>query len=281
MLNYKKPAFWVMILAVIACLGVAVCFLTNPKRDSYTIRIVVPAGSEDPFVYSQEEISPLKNYVIVSSGEGLGDTEVILKPVYVEHENVYEPAVYMTPGMPVKLFAEKGGWFQIGINMQNPTDQDKEVFVEVKYVKVRIEDGEESYPESETIPSSQEESQREVFEAETYTAKFLKYTVQEIHRGEGRTLVEMAEEDAMVLLQLLDRAVWTEGTTDCLSDCSLNLEGHHVYYHSGCGTFNRINLSVASTLSSKEPENTGWSYSLTEAEQEMANDILGKYIELE
>ena len=29
-MNYKKPAFWVVVLAVIACVIVAVCFLTNP-----------------------------------------------------------------------------------------------------------------------------------------------------------------------------------------------------------------------------------------------------------
>lgn len=31
-LNYKKPAFWVVITAVIACIAAAVCFLTNPKE---------------------------------------------------------------------------------------------------------------------------------------------------------------------------------------------------------------------------------------------------------
>lgn len=29
-MNYKKPAFWIIVLAVIACVVVAVCFLTNP-----------------------------------------------------------------------------------------------------------------------------------------------------------------------------------------------------------------------------------------------------------
>ena len=29
-MNYKKPAFWIVVLAVIACVVVAVCFLTNP-----------------------------------------------------------------------------------------------------------------------------------------------------------------------------------------------------------------------------------------------------------
>lgn len=31
-LNYKKPAFWVIVAAVTACIVVAVCFLTNPKE---------------------------------------------------------------------------------------------------------------------------------------------------------------------------------------------------------------------------------------------------------
>lgn len=32
-LNYKKPAFWVIVVAVIACAVVTVCFATNPKQD--------------------------------------------------------------------------------------------------------------------------------------------------------------------------------------------------------------------------------------------------------
>ncbi len=32
-MNYKKPAFWVIVLAVIACVIVAVCFLTNPAAE--------------------------------------------------------------------------------------------------------------------------------------------------------------------------------------------------------------------------------------------------------
>ncbi len=34
MLNYKKPAFWVIVVAIIASVTVAVCFLTNPKKDN-------------------------------------------------------------------------------------------------------------------------------------------------------------------------------------------------------------------------------------------------------
>ena len=35
-MNYKKPAFWIIILAVIACVIVAVCFLTNPAGTALT-----------------------------------------------------------------------------------------------------------------------------------------------------------------------------------------------------------------------------------------------------
>ena len=31
-MNYKRPAFWVILLAIIACVVVAVCFLTNPAK---------------------------------------------------------------------------------------------------------------------------------------------------------------------------------------------------------------------------------------------------------
>lgn len=33
-LNYKKPAFWIVIVAIITGIAVAVCFLTNPKKDA-------------------------------------------------------------------------------------------------------------------------------------------------------------------------------------------------------------------------------------------------------
>jgi|GEM_PF-1416144 len=40
-LHYKKPAFWIIIVALIATVGIAICFLTNPKEDSDSI-------TEDP-----------------------------------------------------------------------------------------------------------------------------------------------------------------------------------------------------------------------------------------
>ena len=143
-MNYKKPAFWVIILAVIACVIVAVCFLTNPKQDSYTLRIVVPAGSQEEFVYTDEEVSTVRNSIKIWSGDGLGDTEVLLSPVNETTETGYT-ATYITRGMPVEFDAEKNTWFRIGVNIQNSTDEDIWVYVEVENVAVRISD--ESTPD--------------------------------------------------------------------------------------------------------------------------------------
>ena len=138
-MNYKKPALWVIIIAVIVCVGVAVCFLTNPKQDSYTLRIVVPAGSQEEFVYTDEEVSTVRNSIKIWSGDGLGDTEVLLFPVNKTAETGYI-ATYLTHGMPVEFDAEKDTWFKIGVNMQNPTNEDIIVYVEVENVEVRIVD---------------------------------------------------------------------------------------------------------------------------------------------
>lgn len=49
-MNYKKPAFWVIILAIIACIVASVCFLTNPKTEEYYDsgnRLVITVWEDD------------------------------------------------------------------------------------------------------------------------------------------------------------------------------------------------------------------------------------------
>ena len=124
----------VLVLTFVCVLALVGC----GKNDIYKVRITVPAGSTEAFVYSDEEISATGKKITISSGEGLGDTEVILLPVNENVETGYV-ATYLTPGMPVEFDAVKGEWFRIGVSMQNDTDTDLTVYVEVKGVEVRIE----------------------------------------------------------------------------------------------------------------------------------------------
>jgi len=67
------------------------------KSDKYEIEITVPAGSKESFVYSKEEIMAIGNEITIWSGAGLGDTQVILKPVDETVETGYV-AEYLTHG---------------------------------------------------------------------------------------------------------------------------------------------------------------------------------------
>lgn len=122
------------VLALVCVLALAGC----GENDTYKVRITVPAGSTEAFVYSDEEISATGKKITISSGEGLGDTEVLLSPVNEDVETGYV-ATYLTPGMPVEFDAVMGEWFKIGVSMQNDTDTDKTVYVEIEGVEVRIE----------------------------------------------------------------------------------------------------------------------------------------------
>ena len=125
------------------------------KSDKYEIEITVPAGSQEAFVYSEEEIMATGNEITIWSGAGLGDTEVILKPVDETVETGYV-AEYLTRGMPVKLDAVKDEWFQVGVAVQNESDRGPvAVSVEVEGVEVRIPEtvgSEEKNAYSEEIP---------------------------------------------------------------------------------------------------------------------------------
>ena len=60
-LHYKKPAFWIMIVAVIACIVLAVCLLTDPSSDSkqndgHSDGQSIPDNSTNPDVHDDRMI---------------------------------------------------------------------------------------------------------------------------------------------------------------------------------------------------------------------------------
>lgn len=123
----------IIILMLIGFLILIACGESN----KYEIEILVPAGSTEAFVYSEEEIRATGNQITIWSGAGLGDTEVILKPVNEKVETGYV-AEYLTRGMPVKLDAVKDEWFKIGVAVQNDSDRGPiAVSVEIEGVEIR------------------------------------------------------------------------------------------------------------------------------------------------
>ena len=46
-MNYKKPAFWIVVAAIASCIVIAVCFLTNPRTGANN-QVSLPADIQDP-----------------------------------------------------------------------------------------------------------------------------------------------------------------------------------------------------------------------------------------
>ena len=119
---------FVFILVLIGC--------TFEKE--HTIRIVIPAGNQGEFVYSEEEISPRNSQLDIKSIDMSEDAEFVLKPADETQENAYE-CTNFPKGEPMLIAVEKGAWYKIGVAMENPTDEDIVVVFSVVNAKVRIE----------------------------------------------------------------------------------------------------------------------------------------------
>lgn len=129
----KKFLATLLILATILTLSAC------GRKEPYVIGIQIPAGSTEEYVFSDTEFYASSKNVIISSGDGTEDTMVLLKPVETKKDKTYEP-VKLTKENPIKIEAERGGWFKVGVKMQNPTDEYMRVSVIVENVNgVRIE----------------------------------------------------------------------------------------------------------------------------------------------
>ena len=87
----KKPAFWIIVAAVIACVVVAVCFLTDPAKQRETMTwarelsaddvlrvdlVVLPGASDKQFKsLSREEITAMVSLINQSKGKFMDEHE--------------------------------------------------------------------------------------------------------------------------------------------------------------------------------------------------------------
>ena len=121
------------VMALICVFGSAGC----SAQQEYAIKVVVPAGNQGEFVYSDEEISPRKSHIEIKSIDLPEDAEFVLSPIEESQGNIYE-CTNFPKGEPMLIGVEKGAWYKIGIAMDNPTDEDIVVVFHVVNAKIRI-----------------------------------------------------------------------------------------------------------------------------------------------
>ena len=95
-LNFKKPAFWVIVIALVSCVVIAVCFLTNPKKEEEPLdpngeinsEVVQPQKMENDI--ASNEHADIQE--IVSYDNETNDLGVAVKQAIIKHGTEYAPA---------------------------------------------------------------------------------------------------------------------------------------------------------------------------------------------
>ena len=228
-LNYKKPAFWAVLISVLVCLIVAVCFLTTSPK-TWQIKVTIRADETGHFAYSDEEISPKGNTLTLYAGEGMGDGEIRLLPVEASQENAYDEKFYITPGMPVKMDVEKGAWYKIGVNtMRNPSGEDMDVYLSVENVDVRIAAEEGTGIQGEPVSGKDVE--------ETLIRALQKYLAA-VDQGYEDIETEPPQETAPPVPTFPIEFLFATGASSAGTTLTLNLDGSFSGHH-----FNHENVT--------------------------------------
>ena len=119
------------------------------NQKNHTVEIIIPARYTDAFtfedeaiapnafIYSEEEVSPKRNKLIIKAAAGYDSAIVMLKPIEASEENTYEP-ILLTHEQSITIDVEKGAWFKVGIAIQNPADIPIATSVTLENVEVRL-----------------------------------------------------------------------------------------------------------------------------------------------
>lgn len=115
-LNYKKPAFWMLAAAVLACIVVPVCFMTQKKTDASTQEDLPEAAQTDLHPTIQDNTIPKDNQTD-SVDKIVGEYQMTLSKSEQEeflpldaYNDTYEDVSVFTP----RLSLDKDGTFSFG-----------------------------------------------------------------------------------------------------------------------------------------------------------------------
>lgn len=131
-LYYKKPTLWIFIVSFLICSITFLCFLTNPKKENYELKI---QNHKESYVYANEEIVPTRNQIEVSSEIYCGETEICIKDM---ESNTIVDSKILTPSQSIYFKVKKGNTYQIGAKVN--ADENQVTSIKVNHVNVQITD---------------------------------------------------------------------------------------------------------------------------------------------
>ena len=218
-MNYKKPAFWVIAVAVIACIVAAVCFLTNPKNEAnddyeYPYRIVAEINYDDSGRKFKKVFSAKK-----------GDKHTVIDGVEFEvvDVNLQEGEIdigFFGEKLPVSAFSNK----PISLIVVNLTQTHK----------VKTADGAEitfSFVMTQTLDSAVSKAILD-YNEDIYkegTASFESHEILKVERDKGFVGSDDAEEVTAYLIMSYGKYVNNNGDVECVGGASGPIALHFDY----------------------------------------------------
>ncbi len=72
-MNYKKPTFWIILVAVLLCLVMAVCFLTDPKPEEILMESTGPTEAIQPTAAAETDAATVAAESVTNGQEAVSD----------------------------------------------------------------------------------------------------------------------------------------------------------------------------------------------------------------
>ncbi len=107
-MDYRKPALWIVLAAVLLCLAVAVCFLTNPRTEAVSAETTLPTEEAEP-VESAPNAAPMETESVVTEAAAPVHQEVADLAYFMELSAFEKEFREMSPERKAQILPEYGG----------------------------------------------------------------------------------------------------------------------------------------------------------------------------
>ena len=130
-MNYKKPALWMIISCLVIIVVLSFGFLSEKRRSDFKLNVTVPASNSinNP-VFLSSQVSPLDGSIRVEF-----ESDVI-----VEFINIEDSSDTYTLTASGKIKPDKNSWYKVAVYKENNSNSDIETVLSLSSVELRIED---------------------------------------------------------------------------------------------------------------------------------------------
>ena len=137
-LNYKKPAFWIVLAAVVLCIAAAVCFLTDPKQEKEYAKwdcsvFCVQSSADDEYCITYSSEMPQSDSGVLT----FQNRNAFAITIHLTNQKSGEEEVFLIPagGVTTRYQIERGVEYLIGVHADVPEGAE---------IRLMVYDGEET-----------------------------------------------------------------------------------------------------------------------------------------